>query len=181
MREDRNLTVINNTSREMEVANDTTKDTNQSILSIRNAGLLRRMFPDEQYKEYAKSQLTLIKTELEFRKRALEIFRNSQIEVMRKSMDAWASTKGIEIDKEKEKNIRKLIDEREEEMTQSVDDFMQKYEKAYKRTSGWPEGRAKDLEIKRLDKTLEGFFERIRFFNEEFEKSLKFSSQKIRV
>lgn len=152
------------------------KDAKENILALKNAGLLRKIFPNQEYREYAKAQLSVVKTELEFRRRALEIARNGQIEDMRKRVNAWVAVQGVAIDKEKERQIRDLIREREQEVNRSIEGFLVEYGESINKTEKMQDGKVKDLETQRLDRVLTDFYGHIDFFKDEFDKSLKFSA-----
>ena len=142
----------------------------------KRAGFLRKMFPDEAYREYAKSQLEHIKTELEFQTKALVIAKNGQIEYMRNQVDAMVSVNGIAIKAWQEKEIRNLVAIREKEVNEFIDNFVKEYESSKSKVDTLSEGKLKDLEIQRIERVLEDTFKHLDYFKDQFDKSLKFAS-----
>ena len=159
-----------------DVVDKGSESVEETILTVKHAGLLRRLFPDEMQREYARKQLEIVKTELEFRRRALEIMRNGQTEVLRKRVDSWASVAGIEIDADKERHIRDLMSQRERDVNVSVEDFQKDYDQAVTRAEAMKEGRVKDKELERLDRVLISFYEKIEYFDKQFMESVQYSS-----
>jgi len=154
---------------------DVKMETQESLLAFKNAGLLRKIFPDPEYRELAKAKLALLKTELEARRVIVELIRNAQIEHLRKELNAHVSVHGIIIDKEKEKEIRVLVREREKEVNMAVLEFAEDYDVAVKTAESRLKGKVKELEMQRLDKVLLDFYSTIDFFKDEFMKSIKLS------
>jgi hypothetical protein len=178
-----NLTILEGIMLENSVLEDgknseivVREDAKESILALKNAGLLKKLFPSPEYREYVKAELGIIKTELGFRQRALEIAKNGQIEEMRKRVNAWVAVQGVAIDKEKERQIRDLIKEREQEINLSIDAFLEDYLTAVEKNESMSNEKVKALETQRLDRVLVDFYGHIDFFKDEFDRSLKFSS-----
>ena len=142
----------------------------------KRAGFLRRMFPDEAYREYAKAQLTHIKTELEFQTKALIIAKNGQIEYMRNQVDAMVSVNGIAVKAWQEKEIRALVAIREKEVNEFINEFIKEYNVSRSKADALPEGKLKDMEIQRIERVLEDTFGHLDYFKDQFDKSLKFAS-----
>ncbi len=142
----------------------------------KRAGFLRKIFPDESYREYAKSQLEHIKTELEFQTKALVIAKNGQIEYMRNQVDAMVSVNGIAIKAWQEKEIRKLVAIREKEVNEFIINFVEEYKISKSKADVMPESKLKDLETQRVERVLEDTFKHLDYFKDQFDKSLKFAS-----
>ena len=142
-----------------------------------NQGILRTLFPRDQERHLAEVELSVVRTQAEFRLRALEIASKSKIEMLRKACEAKATTDGIAIDVEKERRIKELLTERERQINQATQEFYKNFEEAHQRAESFKIARVKEKELQRLSRSLEDFYERIEHFDQEFMESLKFSAK----
>lgn len=152
------------------------KEAKSLVEMQKRAGFLKRMFPDEAYREFARAQLEHIKTELEFQTKALIIAKNGQIEYMRNQVDAMVSVNGIAVKAWQEKEIRKLVCIREKEVNEFTANFIEEYNIIKSKVDALPEGKLKDLETQRVERVLEDTFKHLNYFKDQFDKSLKFAS-----
>jgi hypothetical protein len=152
------------------------KEARTLVDELKRATFLRKMFPDEQYREFAKAQLVLVKTELEFQTKALIIAKNGQIQYMRDQVDAIVSVKGVEIRAWQEKEIRNLVATREKEVNEFIDGFIAEYTKSKTKADALPDGRFKELEQERVERVMEDTFKHLDYFKDQFDKALHFAA-----
>jgi len=161
---------------EIETPTEVQKEAKDLVSQAKNASLLRKLFPDEQQRELAKSQLKFVQTELEFQTKALVIAKNGMIQEMRNQVDAYTSVQGVKIHAWQEKEIRNLISIREKEVNEFIDTFKAEYEIAAEKLDNMKEGKFKEFETTRLERVLVDTYEHLDYIKDKFDSALRFES-----
>lgn len=171
LKENDTLQINNN---QEKLAKDQMKETSQDILALKNAGFLKKLFPNDQYREYSKYHLALIKTELDARRVILSSTRQAQIQIIKKLVSSEARKMGVQIDKEEQTAIIEKILEHESAMNEVTDKFIISYLARKKEINKLDDGPVKDDELKRLESSRKRYFRTMEAFAEEFLKSANF-------
>ena len=161
---------------EIETPTEVQQEAKDLVNQAKNARFLRKLFPDEQQRELAKSQLKFVQTELEFRTKALVIAKNGMIQQMRNQVDAYVSVQGIKIHAWQEKEVRNLVTIREKEVNAFIDTFKAEYEIATEKLENMKEGKFKEFENARLERVLVDTYEHLDYIKDKFDKALRFES-----
>jgi hypothetical protein len=137
------------------------EQTVDSIMNRRRT-LMHRLFPDAVDRAQADGELTLVRTEYEFRTRTLKILRESQIQTLQEVFNNYLvqGKAGLRADtavfltqkkRELESEIQTLWNENVEQLTQEFD-----------RAAGISNDRLRDLTLERLDDRMIGFAELVK-------------------
>ena len=161
---------------EIETPTEVQQEAKDLVRQAKNANFLRRLFPDEQQRKLAESQLKLVQTELEFQTKALVIAKNGMIQEMRNQVDAYTSVQGVKIHAWQEKEIRNLISIREKEVNEFIDTFKAEYEVATEKLNHMKEGKFKEFENSRLERVLVDTFQHLDYIKDKFDQALRFES-----
>jgi hypothetical protein len=92
---------------------DLENEITQMPKAVNDRGFLSTLFQGDEYKKIAEVQLRLITCQIEYRRKALQMYSNLRIEQLRKYCESQAQRGGIELNVQTEMYIRELVSKRE--------------------------------------------------------------------
>ena len=140
------------------VARQTDHVQNQALqLSEKREGFLVRLFPDAKQREIIKGELALVKTEYDFRKRALDTLRETQLQVLTETCNQLL----IQFKTERRATTAQFLLHKKEELTRELDmifeRFMKLMEAKCKSIENEPNSLLRRVREDKLDKDLSDF------------------------
>ena len=125
----------------------------------RRTGFLQRMFPNEQTRAIVANELTLVKSEFEFRKRALEKVREMQIQSLSESLNQYLIREKADIRANTASFLMNKKLELQDEMDRLFDELMVKMEERLKRIEGVQNPTLQEIRIQKIEQDIENFTE----------------------
>ncbi len=163
-------------TKETETIEAIDRDAKGLVAMQKRAGFMGKIFNKKQYEEYQEHELSIIKTELEYQQNSLKSTREGDLKLVRESVNTLVSTESAKLLTEREKMLDKIRTMRDTYTNELSEEFVQKWEEAYAKAEKISNLKAKELQLSRLDKQLEEYFETSDFFTEKYRNAITFES-----
>lgn len=164
------------TVKEADIIEMVDKDAKALVNMQKRAGFMGRLFNKKHYEEYQGYELEIIKTELTYQGNSLKSTREGDLKLVRETVNTFVSTESAKLLTEREKMLDKIRTMRDTYTNELSEEFVQKWEQAYAKAEKIANTKARELQLSRLDKQLEEYFETSDFFTEKYRKAITFES-----
>jgi hypothetical protein len=136
----------------------------------RRETFLQKLFPNQATREIVRGELALVKTEFEFRRKALEKVRETQVQSLTEVCNQYLVRQKAEIRANTAQFLTSKAVELQKEMDKLLDEFMQQMEINFQKLDTIKHPLLRETREKQLIRDVEGFSEQQAMLVERFQR-----------
>jgi len=164
------------TTKEAETIETVDKDARSLVNMQKRSGFFGKLLNKKQYEEYQEHELKIIKTELTYQHDSLKSTREGELKLVRETVNTFVSTESAKQLTEREKMLDKIRTMRDTYTNELSEEFVQKWQEAYAKAEEISNEKARQMQLARLDKQLDEYFETSDFFTQKYRNAITFES-----